>query len=133
DAAEHPLGGGDDPSGVLVGQARVVAEDGGDVVDVDLALPQGLPGVQGLHQRDLGAVADQEVGDAVQQFTAFTRGHGPPGAAVEGGACGGDGVVHVRGGGLTHHGQHTGVVGVGDLAHASVGGGPPGSADVQPD
>ena len=63
----------DEPAGLLVGEARVVAEDLDDVVDVPAALAERLAGVQRLGPGDLVAIALEEVGGPVERVRRARR------------------------------------------------------------
>jgi ParB family chromosome partitioning protein len=93
--AEHVrVAGVDHPAGVRVGEARVVAEHGGDVVDVDPSFAHGLAGVGALRPRECLAVSREEVRDRAQHVTTFPGRRRTP-WPVECPAGGGDGRVHL--------------------------------------
>ena len=107
--------GVDDPTALGVGDPAEVAEDAGDVVDVDLALDQALAGVERLHPGELGLVALEQVGDAQQQVAALAGTGARPGPGVEGRARRGDRGLGVRRGGLVDLGDELAVGRAADL------------------
>ncbi len=105
----------DTPAALVHDEVGEVAEGVGDVVDVDPALFQGLAGVPALDQRDLLAVALEQVPDAAQQRGALGDRRAGPRAGVEGPPGRGDGRVRVVRPALGHGREGPGVCGVEDL------------------
>jgi hypothetical protein len=89
------LGRGNDPAGFLVGEAGVVAEDGGHIIDVEPALPERLARVERLQAGDLLAVAHQEIRRAVEERAALAGWRPGPRAVVERPPCGPDRTLDV--------------------------------------
>jgi hypothetical protein len=89
------IGRRDEPAGLLVGEPGVVAKDADHVVDVVLALAEGLARVERLEPGDLGTVALEQLGRTGQERGTFARWAPRPVGLVEGPACGGDGAMNI--------------------------------------
>jgi hypothetical protein len=123
--------GVDDPAGVRAGDATVVAEAGGDVVHVVLALDQPLAGVERLRPGEFLAVPLDQVRDAAQQRTALASRGRRPRSPVERAARRGDSGQGVLPRALSH-GRHEAAVGrAADLAAPTCYRLAPLSSDVQ--
>jgi len=123
--------GVDRPAGVRAGDARVVEEAAGDVLDVVLALDQPLPGVEGLGLRVLLLVPQQQVGDPAEHRPALDLGGARPGPLVEGSAGGCDGALGVDPACLAHARDQAAVRGTADLPPVAALGVDPRSVHVE--
>jgi hypothetical protein len=113
------------------GRLRVVTEHGHHVVDVLPRLSERLAGVERLGAGELLLVPHQQLRHPGQQRAAFYRWGARPGAPVEGAPSGGDGGVHVGGGGPVDVGEHALIRRVDDLVGLAVGARAPGAGEEQ--
>ena len=93
------------------GEASVVFEAGGDVVDVEFGFDDRLAGVAAFEFCERGQVRANFFGETEEDAAALLRRCGRLRAFFEGGLGGGDSAVHIVGGG------------VGDLGDCFFGGG----------
>ena len=132
DAADHVGPSGvDDATGVLGRDVGVVPEHPDDVVDVVLALDQALAGVQRLGAGDGVLVADQQVGDPVQQRAALERRGAGPRPVVERRAGRADRGGGVLGAGLVDLGDQRTVRRAADLPALALASALPSPPDVE--
>jgi len=125
------VAGVDDPAGLLGGYVAVVPEDADHVGDVVLRLDDPLAGVEGLHPRDLGGVALEQVGDPEQQVPALARRGRRPRPVVERAASCCDRCLGVLAPGLVDLTDRGCVGRAGDLPARTPQRAGPGSVDVE--